>query len=137
MHVVCTGVEVPNDLWTIFFLGDGAGTLDLMVWQENGHLVSWLRTPLSAGRPQLTWFIPRVFNDHGPHDIWYSYDGGNLLLYLDGKKTRTEYVVGPGAGLAKTDSPTQTRRIGRIQLRILRAGFLRGGSSLRAIRTYR
>ena len=101
MHVVCTGVEVPNDLWTIFFLGDGAGTVDLMVWQENGHLVSWLRTPLSAGRPQLTWFIPRVFNDHGPHDIWYSYDGGNLLLYLDGKKTRTEYVVGPGAGLAR------------------------------------
>ena len=101
VHVVCTGMEVPNDLWTIFLLGDGAGTLDLMVWQENGHLVSWLRSPLSAGRPQLTWFIPRVFNDHGPHDIWYSYDGGNLLLYLDGKKTRTEYVVGPGAGLAR------------------------------------
>jgi VanZ family protein len=101
VHVVCTGVEAPNDLWTIFRVGDGAGTLDLMVWQENGHLVSWLRTPLSASRPQLTWFIPRVFNDHGPHDIVYSYDGESLLLYLDGKKTRKEYIVGPGAGLAR------------------------------------
>ena len=101
VHVVCTGVEVPNDLWTVILLGDGAGTLDLMVWQETGHLVSWVRTPLSAGRPQLTWFIPRVFNDHGPHDILYSYDGANLLLYVDGKKTRTEYVVGPGAALAR------------------------------------
>ncbi|HEY0701870.1 MAG TPA: VanZ family protein [Candidatus Acidoferrales bacterium] len=101
VHVVCTGVEVPNDLWTILLVGDGAGTLDLMAWQESGHLVFWLRSPLSAGRPQLTWFIPRVFNDHGPHDILYSYDGVNLLLYLDGKKTRTEYIVGPGASLAR------------------------------------
>jgi glycopeptide antibiotics resistance protein len=101
VHVICTGVEVPNDLWTIFLVGDGVNTLDLMVWQENGHLVSWLRSPLSAGRPQLTWFIPRVFNDRGPHDILYSYDGANLLLYLDGKKTRKEYIVGPGSGLAR------------------------------------
>jgi glycopeptide antibiotics resistance protein len=101
VHVVCTGVEVPNDLWGIFLIGDGAGTLDLMVWQETGHLASWLRTPLSAGRPQLTWFIPRLFNDHGPHDVLYSYDGATLLLYVDGKRTRTEYVVGPGAVLAK------------------------------------
>ncbi len=101
VHVVCTGVEVPNDLWTVFLLGDGAGTLDLMVWQETGHVVIWVRTPLSAGRPQLTWFIPRVFNDHRPHDILYSYDGTNLLAYMDGKKNRTEYVLDPGAVLAR------------------------------------
>jgi VanZ family protein len=101
VHVICTGVGVPNDLWVIFAIGDGAGTLDLMVWQENGHLVSWLRSPLSAGRPQMTWFIPRVFNDPRPHDILYSYDGANLLLYVDGKKTKTAYVAGPGAVMAR------------------------------------
>jgi glycopeptide antibiotics resistance protein len=129
-HVVCTGVEVPNDLWTIFLVGDGASTLDLMVWQENGHLVSWLRTPLSAGRPQLTWFIPRVFTDHKPHDILYSYDGANLQLYLDGKKTTTEYIVGPGAGLARLIHRLRPGELGGYNYAFYALVFVLGGALL-------
>src|SRR3984957_8981933 len=130
VHVVCTGVETPNDLWTIFRVGGGAGTLDLMVWQENGHLVSWLRTPLSASRPQLTWFIPRVFDDHGPHDIVYSYDGANLQLYLDGKKTKTEYIVGPGAGLARLIHRLRPGELGGYNYAFYALVFFLGGALL-------
>ena len=130
VHVVCTGVPVPNDLWTIFLVGDGTGTLDLMVWQENGHLVSWLRSPLSASRPQLTWFIPRVFNDPGPHDILYSYDGANLQLYLDGKKTKTEYIVGPGAGLARLIHRLRPGELGGYNYAFYALVFFLGGALL-------
>ncbi len=102
VHVRCVGVPIPNDEWRIFSLGDGSGAQNMMLRQETGHVVFWVRTPLSLGHAQLAWYIPRIFNDpHRQHEMVYSYDGANLLLYLDGKRLRPNYKVGPGPALAK------------------------------------
>jgi glycopeptide antibiotics resistance protein len=102
VHVVCNGVPVPGDEWRIFAIGDGSGAQDMMLRQETAHLVFWVRTPLTMGHANLAWYIPRIFSDpHRQHEMVYSYDGANLLLYLDGKRLRPNYKVGPGPALAK------------------------------------
>jgi VanZ family protein len=69
--------------------------------QEDTNLVFWFRTPLSVKRSRLAWDIPNIFAPKQPRDILLSFDGSDLSLYVDGKKERRSYRLGPGAGLAQ------------------------------------
>jgi hypothetical protein len=73
----------------------------LTLRQEDTNLVFWFRNPLSVKRSFLAWYVPKVFDAIKRRDIVFSYDGSNLSLFIDGRKERRDYQLGPGTGLAQ------------------------------------
>jgi hypothetical protein len=69
--------------------------------QENANLVFWFRDPLSVGHAALAWNIPDIFLARQPRDILFSYNGSNLLLYINGRKDLHTYDLGPGTRLVE------------------------------------
>jgi len=66
--------------------------------QEGSHLVFRLRTPITGEngmKPELV--APNVFADTKPHHIVVTYDGSNLLLYVDGSRHPHSIELTPGA----------------------------------------
>ena len=86
----------------IISISQASGLSDLALRQEDGKLVFWFRTPLSANHALLAWVIPGVFIAGRTRDILYTYDGSNLSLFLDGKEEPLTYRLGPGTALAKS-----------------------------------
>ena len=101
IHVVCTPTDLAGADGRIVSLSNAAGIADMTLRQDDVDLVFWFRTPLAARRALLAWYVPGVFRERRERDIWYSYDGSNLLLTLDGKPQRLIYRLGPGTGLAR------------------------------------
>ena len=101
IHLVCNAQDVANAWGRIVYVSDSRGVADLMIRQENTGLGFGFRTPLASRHAQLIWSVPSIFNDHHQRDVWYSYDGANLLLTLDGQKQRLTFKLGPGTALAR------------------------------------
>ncbi len=64
-------------------------------------MVFWFRNPLSARHAQLAWNVPNIFFAGQPRRILLSYNGSNLVLYVDGRRDPHVYVLGPGARAAE------------------------------------
>ena len=101
IHIICSAAAPHIGTGQIISISRSPSFTDLTLKQDEANLVFWFRSPLSASRAILAWYVPNVFTDSRPRDMVYSYDGANLSLYIDGKKSTRLYHLGPGAALAK------------------------------------
>jgi len=101
IHLICSATEPRFGTGHIISVSRSPSFTDLTLKQEEANLVFWFRSPLSVKRATLAWYVPNVFTDTKPRNIVYSYDGANLSLYIDGKKSTRVYHLGPGAALAR------------------------------------
>jgi len=101
LHIICSAAVPHIGTGQIISISRSPSFTDLTLKQEEANLVFWFRSPLSVKHATLAWYVPNVFNDSNPRNIVYSYDGANLSLYIDGKKSTRLYHLGPGAALAR------------------------------------
>jgi hypothetical protein len=102
VRVVCTPAETGAGDARIISISQPAGFSDLTLRQEDANLVFWFRNPLSASHAILAWYYPRIFTAGRIRDIFYTYDGSNLSLFIDGKEETLTYRLGPGTALVKS-----------------------------------
>ena len=101
VHVICAAAVPRSGEGHIVSISRSPWFADLTVRQEQANLVFWFRSPLSVRRAILAWYIPDVFTDSQMRDILYSYNGADLSLYINGKKSERPYRLGPGTALAR------------------------------------
>ena len=101
IRVVCTPAEIEGSDGRIISISNHDGLSNLSLWQRDGNLVFWFRNSLSVRRDQLPLNIPEVFTQNRPRDILVSYDGSNLVVYIDGKRDPRRYEFTPGVPLAQ------------------------------------
>jgi glycopeptide antibiotics resistance protein len=101
LHVICAAGQTRSGNGHIVSISRSPWFADLTLRQEESNLVFWFRSPVSVKRAILAWYVPNVFTDTQARDIVYSYDGADLSLYINGKKTVRPYRLGPGTGLAR------------------------------------
>ena len=101
LHIVCAAAQPRTGNGHIISISRSPWFSNLTLRQEESSLVFWFRSPLSIKRAILAWYVPNVFTDSQERDILYSYDGADLSLYIDGKKIRRPYRLGPGTSLAR------------------------------------
>jgi glycopeptide antibiotics resistance protein len=101
LHLICAAEETHNGRGHIVSIARSPLLADLTVRQEESNLVFWFRSPLSAKHAILGWYIPNVFNDTLARNLLYSYDGSDLSLFINGKKSSRLYRLGPGTSLAR------------------------------------
>ena len=101
IRVVCTPAEIEGSDGRIISISNHDGLANLSLWQRDGNLVFWFRNSLSVRRDQLPLNIPEVFTQKRSRDILVSYDGSNLVAYIDGKRDPRKYEFTPGVPLAQ------------------------------------
>ena len=101
VHIVCAAAQPHIGNGHILSISRSPWFSDLTLRQEESNLVFWFRSPLSIKRAILAWYVPNVFTDTQERDILYSYDGADLSLYINGRKSRRPYRLGPGTSLAR------------------------------------
>ena len=101
VRVVCTPAEIQGSDGRIISISNHDGLANLSLWQRDANLVFWFRNSLSVRRDQLPLNIPEVFTQRRPRDILVSYDGSNLVVYIDGKRDPRRYEFTPGVPLAQ------------------------------------
>jgi glycopeptide antibiotics resistance protein len=101
LHIVCAAAQPHTGNGHIVSISRSPWFSDLTLRQEESNLVFWFRSPLSIKRAILAWYVPSVFTDTQERDILYSYDGTDLSLYINGRKSRRPYRLGPGTSLAR------------------------------------
>jgi VanZ family protein len=101
IRVVCTPAEIEGSDGRIISISNHEGLANLSLWQRDANLVFWFRNSLSVRRDQLPLNIPEVFTQQRPRDILVSYDGSNLVAYIDGKRDPRRYEFTPGVPLAQ------------------------------------
>jgi glycopeptide antibiotics resistance protein len=101
IRVVCTPAEIEGSDGRIISISNHDGLANLSLWQRDGNLVLWFRNSLSVRRDQLPLNIPEVFTQKLPRDMLASYDGSNLVVYIDGKRDPRRYELTPGVPLAQ------------------------------------
>jgi glycopeptide antibiotics resistance protein len=98
--ISCTPAASSEDQRILSFV-QPSGAADLLFRQEDANLVFWFRNPLSARHPLLAWSIPNIFFAGQPRSILLSYNGSNLVLYVDGRRDPHDYILGPGTRAAE------------------------------------
>ena len=101
IRVVCAPAEIEGSDGRIISISNHDGLANLSLWQRDANLVFWFRNSLSIRRDQLPLNIPEVFTRQRSRDILVSYDGSNLVVYIDGKRDPRRYEFTPGAPLAQ------------------------------------
>jgi hypothetical protein len=101
IHLICAAEETHNGRGLIVSIARLPFFADLTIRQEESNLIFWFRSPLSAKHAILGWYIPNVFNDTQARNVLYSYDGSDLSLFINGKKSSRLYRLGPGTSLAR------------------------------------
>ncbi len=101
LHIVCAAAQPHTGNGHIVSISRSPWFADLTLRQEGSDLVFWFRSPLSIRRAILAWYVPNVFTDSQLRDILYSYDGADLSLYINGRKIRRPFRLGPGTALAR------------------------------------
>jgi len=101
IHLICAAEQTHNGRGLIVSIARSPFLADLTVRQEESNLVFWFRTPLSAKHAILGWYIPNVFSDTQARNLLYSYDGSDLSVFINGKKSSRAYRLGPGTSLAR------------------------------------
>jgi hypothetical protein len=100
IRIVCRPAAVTEIDAAIVSISRPDGAADLEIAQSKANAVFVLRTPLNTNRYNLDWSIPDVFVADQPADLLFSYDGSNVLFYLNGKPSSAVYRLGPGVALA-------------------------------------
>ncbi len=101
LHIICASSEPHFGHGHILSISRSPSSVDLNLWQDESSLVLWFRSPVSVKRAMLAWYVPNVFTDTQPLNILYSYDGADLALFVNGKKSGRIYRLGPGTVLAR------------------------------------
>ena len=101
VHVICAAAQPRSGDGYIVSISRSPWFPDLTLRQEESNLVFWFRSPLSIRRAILAWYVPNVFTDSQVRDILYSYDGADLSLYINGRRSERPYRLGPGTDLAR------------------------------------
>jgi hypothetical protein len=101
IRVVCAPAKIEGSDGRIISISNHDGLANLSLWQRDANLVFWFRNSLSVKRDQLPLNIPEVFTQQRPRDILISYDGSNLVAYIDGKRDPRRYEFTPGVPLAQ------------------------------------
>ena len=101
IRVVCAPAEIEGSDGRIISISNHDGLANLSLWQRDANLVFWFRNSLSIRRDQLPLNIPEVFTRQRSRDILVSYDGSNLVVYIDGKRDPRRYEFTPGVPLAQ------------------------------------
>jgi glycopeptide antibiotics resistance protein len=101
VHVICAAAQPSSGDGYIVSISRSPWFPDLTLRQDESNLVFWFRSPLSIRRSILAWYVPSVFTDSQVRDILYSYDGADLSLYINGKRSERPYRLGPGTDLAR------------------------------------
>jgi len=101
IHLICAAEETHNGRGHIISIARSPFLADLTIRQEESNLVFWFRSPLSAKHAILAWYIPNVFSDTQARNLLYSYDGSDLSLFINGKKSSRLYRLGPATSLAR------------------------------------
>jgi glycopeptide antibiotics resistance protein len=101
LHIVCAPAQPHTGNGHIISISRSPWFSDLTLRQEESSLVFWFRSPLSIKRAILAWYVPNVFTDAQERDILFSYNGADLSLYIDGRKIKRPYRLGPGTALAR------------------------------------
>ncbi|HXR18022.1 MAG TPA: VanZ family protein [Terriglobales bacterium] len=101
VRIVCEPTDVQGTEARILSISKVSGPANLELRQQDSDLVFWFRTPLTIQRARMSWVISDVFDAKQARDILFSYDGSNLSLFMNGKKRRRTYELGPGAALAR------------------------------------
>ena len=101
IRVVCTPTKGIGADGRIVSISEPSGVANLTLRQEDANLVFWFRNSLSVKKSLLAWYLPNIFRADETRDILYSYDGSNLVLYIDGKRQPIHYRLGPATALAK------------------------------------
>jgi hypothetical protein len=101
IHLICAAEETHNGRGHIISIARSPLLADLTIRQEESNLVFWFRSPLSARHAILGWYIPNVFSDTQARNLLYSYDGSDLSLFINGKKSSRLYRLGPATSLAR------------------------------------
>jgi glycopeptide antibiotics resistance protein len=101
IRVVCTPAGIEGADGRIISISNHDGIANLSLWQRDANLVFWFRNSLSVRRDQLPLNIPEVFTQKRSRDILVSYDGSNLVVYIDGKRDPRRYELTPGVPLAQ------------------------------------
>ena len=101
IHVVCKSAEGEGSTGQIVSISAISMRTNLTMRQEDSSLVFWFRSPLSARHAQLDWNVPNIFapNQVRRHSCTPTM-ARDLYLYMDGKRWRRPYRLGPGAALA-------------------------------------
>ena len=100
IRIVCASGSRGVD-GRILVISRPAGTVNVLVSQDDGELSFWFRNPLTANRSTLVFRAPHVFDFPVPRDLVFSYDGSTLLFYLDGKLVSSGYILGPGTSIVE------------------------------------
>jgi hypothetical protein len=101
LRVRCKPDDVAGVDDRILSIAQASGSANLELRQAGPNLVFWVRTPVTRKRSTMAWSIPNTFANDQPRDILFSYDGLALSLYVDGKRVRRGYQLGPGVALAR------------------------------------
>jgi VanZ family protein len=113
VRAVCTPADVADLEQFIVSISEIRRTPDLTLRREGADLTVWFRNPLSIHRSGANRYagemrVRGIFATGQARDILVSYDGSNVSLYVDGKKTRRVYYLSPGAALAQGFSRMKT-----------------------------
>ncbi len=101
IRVVCRPAQGAESDGRIVGIWGRNGEMDLRIRQDGKTLIFWFLNPLSVTRSDLVWHIRGVFEAGRIRDIVFSYDGSNLVLYLDGERAGGSYRLGPGIAMAR------------------------------------
>ena len=101
LYVECASSEIDGDDKQIVSISRKSGIFDLDMRQDGPDLGFWFRNPLSTRRYLLAEVISNVFLSHRKHGILFTYDGANLVLFMDGQRNSHRYSLGPGPALAR------------------------------------
>jgi len=101
LRVVCESAEIDGADGRIVSVSSSSGTPNMELRQKDASLVVWFRTPLSVDRGRMSWTIPDAFAANETRDFFLSFDGASAHLFVNGKKYRGIYELGPGAALAR------------------------------------
>jgi hypothetical protein len=102
VRIVCAPARIQDGNGRIVSLSQSAENVNFHLRQEKTSLVFFFRSPLSEKRSNLVWYVPHVFENEQVRDIFASYDGSDASIYVDGKKVKAAYHLGPGVSLVHT-----------------------------------
>jgi hypothetical protein len=103
VRLVCLPPKDAGPEGAITSIAPIAGRENLSIWQQGGNLMFYFRSKATTktwSSWNMGWPVSGVFLAGQMHDIFITYDGSNLSFFVDRKKDRHTYQLGPGLGLA-------------------------------------
>jgi VanZ family protein len=101
LWVLCEPAEIDDVDAEIVSLSSLSGATNMELRQEDMKLVFWFRTPLSQRRSRMSLAVSNALSANRLRNIFLSFDGARLKLFINGKEPSGNYELGAGAALAQ------------------------------------